>query len=209
MLGAEFTLSKRRTTVAPAVLAGTSGEYLGRRPLPRRLQDRCLVVVLGPRGVGKSSVARRILGGRPLVLRGQALSDAAARAVQRKRWADDALDAPGLVIDGPTYLYRRPGATRLWMALLQERCERGHRTVVCGVQGDSSAVLLLDAIPPQQRVTLNLRYPEGRGRRRFAGRVCDELGLERKHAKLEVSEPWTYLKVMRSLKRVARELEEG
>jgi len=206
--GAESTLGKRRTTVTPAALTGTSGEFLGLRPLPRLLQDRCLVVILGPRGVGKSSVARRVLATRPLVLRGQALQDAAARAVQRKRWADEVLDAPAFVIDGPTYLYRRPGATRLWMSLIQQRCERGHRTAVCGVEGDESAVLLLDAIEPERRVTLNLRYPVGRGRRRFASRVCDELGLERQHAKIEVSEPWTYLKVMRALKRTARLQED-
>ncbi len=164
------------------------------------------MVVLGPRGVGKSSVARRVLGARPLVLRGQALQDAAARAVQRKRWADDILAAPGLVIDGPTYLHRRPGAVRLWMALIRERCERGNRTVVCGVEEDESAVLLLDAIPPEGRVTLNLRYPVGRGRRRFACRVCDELGLERQHGKVEISEPWTYLKVMRALKKLVRDI---
>lgn len=198
-------MGKRRTTVALAVLTGTSGEYLGKRALPRLLQDRCLVVMVGPHGVGKSSVARQVLGERPLVLRGQALQDAVARAVQRKCWADDLLDSPGLVIDGPTYLHRRPGATRLWMALIQARCEAGHRTVVCGVEGDESAVILLDAIQPEGRVTLNLRYPVGRGRRRFAGRVCDELGLERQHAKLEISEPWTYLKVMRALKKLTRD----
>lgn len=204
----EATLGRRKTSGSPAVLTGTSGEYLGKRALPRLLQDRCLVVVLGPRGSGKSSVARRVLQDRAVVLRGQALQDAAARAVQRKRWADDVLEAPGLVIDGPTYLFRRPGATRVLQVLIRERCERDLRTVVVGVEGDESAVLLLDSLEPERRVTMNLRHPEGRGRNRFAARVCDELGLERKHAKVEVSEPWTYLKVMRTLKKLARELEE-
>ena len=204
----EARLGRRRTTGGPAVLTGTSGAYLGERPIPRFLQDRGLVVILGPRGVGNSAVARRVLRCRTVLLRGQALQDAAALAVQRKKWEDEVLEAPGLVIDGPTYLYRRPGATRLWHALIQARCDRGNRTVVCGVQGDESAMLLLEATEPEMRVTLNLRLPVGRGRHRFAARVCDELELARTHAKVEVSEPWTYLKVIRALKKVRRDLEE-
>jgi hypothetical protein len=58
----------------------------------------------------------------------------------------------------------------------------------------------------QTRVTLNLRYPQGRGRVRFATRVCEELGLDRRYARtVRPEDPWTYLKVIRALKRIERE----
>jgi len=58
----------------------------------------------------------------------------------------------------------------------------------------------------QTRVTLNLRYPQGRGRIRFAVRVCEELGIDRRYARTtQPEDPWTYLKVIRALKRIERE----
>ena len=189
-----------------ALLGGTSSEYLGKRPLPKLLSERPFIVILGPRGVGKTSVAKRVLGRNPVVLKGQVLHDAAASAVRRRRWPEQMLDCPALLIDGPTLLSRRPGVTRLLQELIRERAERGLRTAVCQGDGDDSVLLLADEGDVQQRVTLNLRYPQGRGRVRFAARVCEELGLDRRYARtVQPDGLWTYLKVIRSLKKIERD----
>lgn len=190
------------------VLAGTSSQYL-RGAVPHLLRDARLVLVLGPRGVGKSSVVRHFLSGPTLVLGGHDLAEAASRAVRRRAWPDEVLEADRLVIDGPTYLERRAGVRRLLTSLLEERTHASRRTVV--IEGDdASALLLQDSVPPEQRVTLNLRYPKNPGRRRFVRHECLEIGLDPALATdLSVDEPWTYLKVKRALRRMQREATQG
>ena len=168
-----------------------------------------MVLVLGPLGSGKSSVARKVLGGQPLVLRGEALDAEAVRAVRRRSWPEELSLAPALLIDGPSFLHRRPGVTRLLSQLLAERAEGLLKTAVC--QGaDDSLLVLADAVDPHQRATVHLRFPQRRGRLRFAKRRCAELGLPGSAAlELSIEEPWTYLKVIRALHRRARELEES
>lgn len=189
-----------------ALLSGTSSEYLGRRALPRLLQERPFLVILGPHGTGKTSVARRLMGPLLISLRGEALQEAAASAVRRRRWPDDVRNSPSLLIDGPTLLNRRPGAVRLLQSLILERCEAGYRTVVCQGDGDNSVILLLDGIPENLRVTLNLRFPAGRGRVKFASRMCQQLQIDRRYAReVQPEDGWTYLKVIRALHRIKRD----
>jgi len=198
----------KSTLRCPSLLGGTSSEYLGKRPLPRLLSQRQFVLILGPRGVGKTAVARRVLGRQVLLLRGEALHNAATSAVRKGRWSVDVLETPSLLIDGPTMLHRRPGVTRLLQALIERRTKNGLRTVVCQGDGDDSVLLLADGMDEQSRVTLNLRYPEGRGRVRFAHNVCEQLGLDVRIARtVQPDDPWTYLKVIRALKKIAREKE--
>ena len=67
-------------------------------------------------------------------------------------------------------------------------------------------LLLADEKYVHHRVTLNLRYPQGRGRVRFAARVCEELSLDRRYARyVQPDGTWTYLKVIRALKKIARD----
>ena len=147
-----------------------------------------------------------MLGRSPLVLKGSGLHDAAAAAVRRGKWPEELLLAPDVLIDGPTLLSRRPGVTRLLQALIRERSGRGHRTVVCQGDGDDSVLLLVEESEVQNQVTLNLRFPQGRGKIRFAARVCEELGIDRRYARLvQPEDRWTYLKVIRALKKVQRD----
>jgi hypothetical protein len=154
-------------------------------------------------------VARKVLGGQVLVLRGDRLDTEVVGAVRRRSWPEELVLAPALLIDGPSFLQRRPGVTRLLAQLLQVRAADGRKTAVC--QGaDESVMLLADAVDPDQRATVSLRFPQRRGRLRFAKRRCVELGLPPSSAlELNIDEPWTYLKVIRALKRVAREAPQG
>lgn len=197
----EGSLSKRRRARdRSALIVGTSTEFLGKKPLPIVVRQRPVLLVLGEAGTGKTSVARRILGQNALRLRGEALQEACARAVRRGRWPEELLVAPGLILDGPTYLNRRPGVVRLLGSLLASRSSVGLRTVVCQGKADDTASLLMDGLETGQRATVTLRFPIGRGRVRFAVRMCQQLDLPTSIGRqLEVSEPWTYRKVIRAL----------
>lgn len=202
-----------RRAGAPALLSGTSSEYLGRRAPPRILRERAVVLLLGDVGVGKSTVAGRLaetLG--PLPGRRQfagvhrldaaGLQDAIAEYVATRKWSDVMRNAGALVLDGPTWLHARPAQFQCLLALLKDRAERGRRTFVC--QGDDSASLsaLMRAMEPGSLATIALRFPKGpQGRLRFARRVCDELRLPRSAARgTEDLTPWGYDAVIRHLR---------
>lgn len=181
--------------------------YLRARALPRVLRERELVVVLGPPGSGKTSVAKQVLASTVTTLRGDKLQDACTRAVRRNAWPPELVQAKGLLIEGPTFLARRRGAARLLGELIQARVKLGLKTVVTG-GADDSALLLLDAVHPRHRATVNLRFPQVGGRKRFAKQQAERLGLPQSlGAELQIEEPWTYRKVMRGLRRSAKELE--
>jgi len=167
-------------------------------------------LILGPDGVGKTTVAQRVLGEDVVAIQGNNLHQECVRAVRRQRWPEELLSAPTLVIDGPTLLHRRPGATRLLAGLIRDRTEGGYRTAVCQGAGDDSATLLVDAVEPSQRATLTLRFPVGRGRQRFAMRMCQQLDIDRTVARrVEVADPWTYTRVIAALEAAAKQDPEA
>ncbi|MFT5584347.1 MAG: hypothetical protein ACI9VR_001932 [Cognaticolwellia sp.] len=181
--------------------------YLRARALPRVLRERELVVVLGPPGSGKTSVAKRVLACSVTTLRGDKLQDACTRAVRKSAWPNELVQAKGLLIEGPTFLARRRGAARLLGELIQARVKLGLKTVVTG-GADDSALLLLDAAHPRHRATVNLRFPQVGGRKRFAKQQAEDLGLAQSvGAELQIEAPWTYRKVMRALRRAVRDSE--
>ncbi len=177
----------------PAFVSGTSAEFLGAKPLPRATRGRPLLFVLGPRGAGKSSVARRILGQGALELSDADLSAAVAERPRRRAWSPLLVQAPALILDGPCFLERRPGVVRALAELLSQRARDGLRTAVTDPDDGSALRALADAVEVKLRATVLLRFPVGRGRRRFATQICDELGLDRALARGTASlEPWSY-----------------
>ena len=189
----------------PALVSGTSTEFLGRKPLPRAVRHRPVVFLLGPPGVGKTRVAVHLLGGEPTVIDGNALQDLLVSVARRRRWDQVVREAESLVLDGPCFLHRRPAVVRCLQELVLERAAAGRRTIFCQAPDGSPMKDLVDAITTELRATIILRFPEGRGRRRFVLRLCDDLGVNARHAsKVEDLEPWSYDAVTRELQAAAK-----
>ena len=188
----------KKSKPTPSLITGTSSEYLGRRPLPRLVGQRQIVIVMGPPRVGKSRVGRRMaaLGNdEPVkVIDTHDLDGALVHRIRSGAWGDELLHAGAVVIDGPVWLRNRPSVVRLLVELATHRGRQGHRTVFCQRMADGSSEELMGALPPGSAVVIGLRFPTGRtSRLNIARRRCAELGLplERASGSPDVS-PWTY-----------------
>lgn len=183
----------------PAHITRTSAELLGRKALPRVL-DRPVVYVLGPRGVGKSTVARRLAGADALLLDGASLRSAVATRARLGAYPAILRDAPTLVIDGVDCLYARYGYVDLVGALLRERAEAGHRTVLVQGSTDGSITLLFAPVPNGLRASVLLRFPVGSGRKKHVLRRCKDREIPFVKVRHVVNlEPWTYERVEHAL----------
>lgn len=187
----------------PALLTGTSSEFLGKRASPKLLRERHLVVVLGPAGSGKTSVATRLAGPQAVYLDGRQTHDRLVECIARSKWADDLVQAESLVLDGPCWLRRRPAAVAAYASLFRQRIDAGRLTLVVQNDDDASIHEVLAHIAPGEAAVVGLRFPKGpRGKLRFARKMCDELLLPRRAASgTEDLEPWEYERVLSEIKR--------
>ena len=195
----------RRRGAPSALVTGTSNEFLGGKPHPRTVRSRPLVLVLGPPGVGKTEVARRLAGEPHLELSHRELFDVVAERTATRRWDPAVLHAASLVLDGPVLLSSRPGFARALAALLGIRARAGRRTIVTEAPDRSPLSPLAENIDVELRATVSLRFPVGRGRRRFALRACEELGLDRSVVScVRGLEPWSYAAVRAALRAMGK-----
>jgi len=184
----------------PALVSGTSSEFMGKKPLPRSIRDRQMVFILGPAGVGKSTVARTLAGTDRTMLSESHVLDAINHHARHREWQSEWLGATALVIESPCFLNRRPAALEGFQELVRQRAGGGRRTWVIEAKSGTAMESIMAAVHPGYRATLLLRFPVGRGRIRFAKRVCDELGIANIHARSTVDlEPWTYEQVRLTL----------
>lgn len=193
---------RRSSRATPALLTGTSSEFLGRRPWPRVLRERQVVVLLGPQGVGKTVVAEQIAGVDAVRLDTTALSDALLRRVREGGWGA-CLEPAALILDGPVWLRGRPGVVELLRELVDLRRREGRRTVLCQRDCDGSIDELIAVLKPGTHVVIGLRFPKGpRGRMRFARALCDVLGAPREAARgTDQLDPWRYDRVVEVVRR--------
>lgn len=191
--------------MAGALIAGTSTEFVGERPLRVSVRACPIALVEGPLGAGRTTVAFRIAGqeGRA-VLRVDGRTFATSASVSRVRrgtWSADLRDAPALIFDDLAMLAERGGAVVAQLVeLLDERAARGLRTVCVAAPNDASLSALCERLAPDRVVHILLRFPARSGRVRFARHEAAVRGLsEDVAAGLEHLEPWTYEAVVRAL----------
>lgn len=193
----------------PAHLTRTSREMLGQRPLPRVLRERAVVYVLGPDGVGKTTVGRRLCGDERLEISGDQLRRATVGTARRGFFSAELTEAPVLLVDGLDYWYNRYGAVELVGRLLRARAAAGRRTVLTQGPADNSITELYGPVPLELRASLLLRFPVGKGRRTHVTERCRARGLDPSLAAEAVHlEPWTYAGVEAVLDRIQDALEQ-
>jgi len=187
-------------TPLPTLVSGTSTEFLGNKPLPRAVQRRPVVFLLGPNGVGKTTVALHLAGETRRYVPEEELLGVLPGYVRTRSWEEAYLSPVALVLEAPCFLSRRPAVTRALKDLLQQRIDRGGRSFVLEAEDEDPMRELIGSLDPKQKATMVLRFPVGRGRRRYVLRMCDELGVDRAHARAAASmDPWTYALARRAL----------
>jgi hypothetical protein len=186
----------------PAAVTRTSAELLHRSP-PQVLSTRPVRFVLGPKGVGKSSVAARLLGKDAIVVSGEGLRSALTRAARYKKWPEGWEAAPALLLDEVDCLHGRFGVLQMLGRLLDQRARNNLATVICQGSADTSITLLYESVPLHLRASLLLRFPVGRGRRSYVKARCEARSIDMAHVKKGAAlEPWSYAAVESFLDRV-------
>jgi len=184
----------------PALVSGTSREFLGRKPLPRAIRDRAMVFLLGPLGVGKTTVARFLAGEHGHYLSEADVLKCLKDHARVRSWKSELVTARALVLECPCFMNRRPAAMSAIQELLRSRAGGGRSTWVVEAESGTAMERVMSVVHPGYRATVVLRFPVGRGRLRYAKTVCDDLGIAASLAASTMDlSPWTYAAVRGAL----------
>ena len=159
-----------------------------------------MVFLMGPRGVGKSTVAKSLAGDEVRYLSDDKVLELLNTHARERVWDQALVEASSVVIECPCFLERRPSAFRALQDFIRARSGGGRHTFVCEAESGTPMEDLMAAVHPGYRATVVLRFPIGRGRKRFALRVCHELGVSMEYARdTEHIDPWTYAAVREAI----------
>ena len=191
---------RHRRRSLPSLVSGVYTEFIGAKPIPTTVRERPIIFIFGPAGVGKTIVAKHLFGEKFVLYKQQQLMDAFLQKVRRRRWPIELSSLDYLIIEGPCFLEQRPQILLMLQSLIRLRLKKGLRTILLDAEDLGPVRDILRSIPNEDRATIVLRFPEGRGRYRFLAHICRQRGIPLKHARrLMIMEPWSYSSVFGEL----------
>lgn len=192
--------SKRYIRYYSSFFQGTYTEFTGDKPLPKALETRSMIFIFGEEGVGKTILAKHLMGDDHLLMKRQEVLDAFLLKVRKRRWMNEISTHPKLILESPSFLRQRPQILKMLQSLIQLRTRKGLKTVLLDSEDMGPIRDVVQSTTVSKRATVMLRFPSGRGRYRFLARACREKNIPLKVAReLSKIEPWTYKTVFNLL----------
>ena len=200
-------MARRRLKPPVVFLTGTFTEFVGNRSQPAALNSRPVLFLLGPAGSGKTTVAQHWLGNDAPIVRKNTMFDLLIRRVLDRTWDHaEICHHERLILEIPSLVGNKTQMTKLLTELIHHRSRMGKKTAVLDSEDNASLQGLMASIDSTTRVSIVLRFPEGKGKYRFLAYRCKKENISLRHArKLAKYEPWTYRGVLTELERIARQ----
>ena len=197
-------MTRRRPKPPVVFLTGTFTEFVGNRDQPAALTSRPVLFLLGPAGSGKTTVARHWLGYDAPVIRKDDMFSRMIRRVLDRTWEHtDICHHERLVLEIPSLVGNKTQMTRLLTELINHRSRNGKKTAILDSEDNASLQGLMASIDSTNRVSIVLRFPEGKGKYRFLAHRCKKQNIALRHARrLAKYDPWTYRSVLTELERI-------
>ena len=168
-----------------------------------------MVFIFGEEGVGKTILAKHLMGNDHLLMKRQQVLDTFLLKVRKRRWMNEISTHPKLILESPSFLRQRPQILKMLQALIQLRTRKGLKTILLDSEDMGPIRDVVQSTTVSERATVMLRFPSGRGRYRFLARACRERNIPVKVAReLSNIEPWTYKTVFELLEEYERFIDD-
>ena len=201
-------MARRRLKPPVVFLTGTFTEFVGNRDHPEALRSRPVLFLLGPSGSGKTTVARHCLGEDTPVIRKEEMFNRLIQRVLDRTWDNIELyHHEKLILEIPSLVGNKTQITKLLTELIHERSLLGKKTAILDSEDNASLQGLMSSIDSTTRVSIVLRFPEGKGKYRFLAHRCTQRNIPLRHARrLAKYQPWTYRSVLTELEKLEKTL---